>query len=327
MRGPALPRRALPMLGTGLALPAIARAEEGWPRKPLRLVVAFAPGGATDVQARLLAERLGARLGQPMVVENRAGAAGIIGTEAVARAVPDGYTLLQGTISTHAMNVPLYGSKLSYDPEKDFTPIVRATTGFNLLVVHPSVEARSVPELIALAKRNPGKLAYGSGGNGTSTHLAAEMFKTMAGVELLHVPFRSTAPAATALTAGEIQLMFDTSVSSLPLVRDNRVRALAVTSLERARDMPDLPALAETVPGFEMGTWNGLYGPPGLPASIVEKLDATMRQVMQEPDLLARLATLGTVPFLAGPKEFADYQKAEIARWTKVVRDARITMD
>lgn len=322
-----LTRRALAAAAAGLALPSVARAQEDWPRKPIRLIVAFAPGGATDVQARLVAERLGARIGQPVVVENRAGAAGIIGTEAVAHAAPDGYTLLQGTISTHAMNVPLYGSKLSYDPNKDFSPIIRITTGFNLLVVHPSVEARDVAGLIALAKRNPGKLAYGSGGNGTSTHLAAEMFKTMAGVELLHVPFRSTAPAATALTSGEIQLMFDTSVSSLPLVRDGRVRALAVTSAARAKDMPDLPTVAETVPGFEMGTWTGLYGPPGMPGSLVEKIRAATAEVMREPDLIARLATLGTVPFLAGPEEFADYQQAEIARWTKVVRDARIVMD
>jgi tripartite-type tricarboxylate transporter receptor subunit TctC len=327
MRSLPLKRRSLAVLGAGLMMPALARAQEDWPRKAIRLIVAFAPGGATDVQARLIAERLSLKLGQSVVVENRAGAAGIIGTEAVAHAPPDGYTLLQGTISTHAMNVPLYGSKLSYDPNKDFAPIIRTTTGYNLLVVHPAVEARDVAGLIAYAKANPGKLAYGSGGNGTSTHLAAEMFKTMAGVDLLHVPFRSTAPAATALTAGEIQLMFDTSVSSLPLVREGRVRALAVTSLRRTPAMPDLPALAETVPGFEMGTWNGLYAPPGTPRAILAKIEAATRAVMQEPELLARLATLGSEPFLAGPDEFATFQQAEIRRWTQVVQDARIKMD
>jgi tripartite-type tricarboxylate transporter receptor subunit TctC len=327
MRAPHLTRRALGLLGAGLALPSLARAQEAWPRKPIRLIVAFAPGGATDVQARLIAERLSAQLGQGVVVENRAGAAGIIGTEAVAHAAPDGYTLLQGTISTHAMNVPLYGSKLSYDPGKDFTPIVRTTTGYNLLVVHPGLDVRDVPGLIAYAKRNPGKLAYGSGGTGTSTHLAAEMFKTMTGVDLLHVPFRSTAPAATALTSGEIQLMFDTSVSSLPLAREGRVRALAVTSLQRTPALPDLPTVAETVPGFEMGTWNGLYAPPGTPRPIVDRIEAATRAVMREPELLARLATLGSEPFLAGPAEFAEFQQAEIRRWTKVVQDAHITMD
>jgi tripartite-type tricarboxylate transporter receptor subunit TctC len=312
MRSLPLKRRSLAVLGAGLMMPALARAQEDWPRKAIRLIVAFAPGGATDVQARLIAERLSLKLGQSVVVENRAGAAGIIGTEAVAHAPPDGYTLLQGTISTHAMNVPLYGSKLSYDPNKDFAPIIRTTTGYNLLVVHPAVEARDVAGLIAYAKANPGKLAYGSGGNGTSTHLAAEMFKTMAGVDLLHVPFRSTAPAATALTAGEIQLMFDTSVSSLPLVREGRVRALAVTSLRRTPAMPDLPALAETVPGFEMGTWNGLYAPPGTPRAILAKIEAATRAVMQEPELLARLATLGSEPFLAGPR----WSRTRASRWT-----------
>lgn len=322
----ALSRRAALALTAGLATPALAQAPD-WPRKPIRLIVAFAPGGATDVQARLLAEKLSTLLGQSVVVENRAGAAGIIGTEAVAHAAPDGYTLLQGTISTHAMNVPLYGSKLSYDPVRDFAPIIRTTTGYNLLVVHPALPVRDVAELVAYARSNPGKLAYGSGGNGTSTHLAAEMFKTMAGVDLLHVPFRSTAPAATALTAGEIQLMFDTSVSSLPLVREGRVRALAVTSPARSPAMPDLPAVAETVPGFEMGTWSGLYAPSGTPRPILERIEAAARAAMADPALLARLATLGTEPFLAGPDEFATFQQAEIGRWARVVRDARITLD
>ncbi|MDB5370237.1 MAG: hypothetical protein JWP20_1795 [Roseomonas sp.] len=322
-------RRGFAALALGLGAPALpARAQPaGWPRKPIRLIVAFAPGGATDVLTRLLAERLQAGLGQPVVVENRAGAAGIIGTEAAAHAAPDGYTLLQGTISTHAMNVPLYGAKLSYDPVRDFAPIARTSTGYNLLVVHPAVAAANVAELIALAKARPGGLAYGSGGNGTSTHLAAEMFKTMAGVDLLHVPFRSTAPAAAALVAGEIQLMFDTSVSSLPLVRDGRVRALAVTAPRRMASMPDLPAVAETLPGFEMGTWNGLYAPAGTPPAILERIDEATRAALRDPDLIARYAALGTEVFYAGGAEATEFLKAEILRWTRVVRDARITMD
>ncbi|HWX46613.1 MAG TPA: tripartite tricarboxylate transporter substrate binding protein [Roseomonas sp.] len=329
MSGIRIPRRGLAALGLGLAgLSQRAMAQPAdWPTKPVHLIVAFAPGGATDVLARLLAERLQAVLGQPVVVENRAGAAGIIGTEAAARAAPDGYTLLQGTISTHAMNVPLYGAKLSYDPVRDFAPIARTSTGYNLLVVHPGVPARSVGELIALAKAKPGSLAYGSGGNGTSTHLAAEMFKTMAGVDLLHVPFRSTAPAATALTAGEIQVMFDTSVSSLPLVREGRLRALAVTAPKRMASQPDLPTVAETLPGFEMGTWNGLYAPAGTPAAILERVDAAARAALQDPGLVARYAALGTDVFYANGRDFDAFLKAEIDRWTRVVRDARITMD
>jgi tripartite-type tricarboxylate transporter receptor subunit TctC len=318
-------RSSLALLGSALAAPALA--QQNWPDKSIRLIVAFAPGGATDVLARILAEKLSVHLGQAVVVDNRAGAAGIIGTEAVARAAPDGYTLLLGTISTHAMNVPLYGAKLSYDPAKDFAPIARTSTGYNLLVVNPSVPSKNVAELIALAKQKPGALAYGSGGNGTSTHLAAEMFKTMAGVQLLHVPFRSTAPAATALAAGEIQLMFDTSVSALPMAREGRTRVLAVTAPKRLSSMPDVPAVAETVPGFEMGTWNGLYAPPGTPRPILQKVADAANAALRQPDLIARYASLGTEVFPAGPEEFAEFLQAEIRRWTQVVHDARITMD
>jgi tripartite-type tricarboxylate transporter receptor subunit TctC len=318
-------RSSLALLGSALAAPVLA--QQNWPDKSIRLIVAFAPGGATDVLARILAEKLSVHLGQAVVVDNRAGAAGIIGTEAVARAAPDGYTLLLGTISTHAMNVPLYGAKLSYDPVKDFAPIARTSTGYNLLVVNPSVPVKNVAELIALAKQKPGALAYGSGGNGTSTHLAAEMFKTMAGVQLLHVPFRSTAPAATALAAGEIQLMFDTSVSALPMAREGRTRVLAVTAPKRLSSMTDVPAVAETVPGFEMGTWNGLYAPPGTPRPILQKVADAANAALRQPDLIARYASLGTEVFPAGPEEFAEFLQAEIRRWTQVVRDARITMD
>lgn len=300
---------------------------QDWPTRPIRLVVAFAPGGATDVLARLTAEHLSRELGQPVVVDNRAGAAGIIGTEHVARAAPDGHTLLLGTASTHAMNVPLYGARLSYDPTKDFAPVARVANGYNVLVVNPSVPARSVAELIALAKARPGSLAYGSGGNGTSSHLGAEMFKSMAGVDILHVPFRSTAPAATALMTGDVQVMFDTSVSSLPLVRDGKLRLLAVASPARLADMPDVPAVAEGLPGFEMGTWNGLYAPAGTPPAIIARLNRAVAVVVGNPELIARYATLGTVPFYAGPEAFDGFQTAEIARWTEVVRTARITMD
>jgi tripartite-type tricarboxylate transporter receptor subunit TctC len=318
-------RRNLLALAGLAGLPRLVRAQPAG--RPIRLIVAFAPGGATDVAARLLAERLAEGLGQPVVVENRAGAAGIIGTEAAARSPADGLTLLMGTISTHAMNLPLYGRRLSYDPVKDFAPVSRVATGPNLLVVHPSVPARSVAELVALAKAKPGGLAYGSGGNGTSTHLAAEMFKAMAGVDLLHVPFRSTAPAATALAAGQVQVMFDTIISALPLVREGQVRALAVTAPERLPALPDLPTVAETLPGFEMGIWVGLFVPAGTPAAAIARIDAATRAALAMPGLQARLEGIGAQPFPAGPEEFAAFLQAEIARWTQVVEAARITAD
>jgi tripartite-type tricarboxylate transporter receptor subunit TctC len=223
--------------------------------------------------------------------------------------------------------VPLYGQRLSYDPVRDFAPVSRVATGPNLLVVHPSVPARSVPELVALAKARPGGLAYGSGGNGTSTHLAAEMFKNMAGVDLLHVPFRSTAPAATALAAGQVQVMFDTIISALPLVREGQMRALAVTAPARLPALPELPAVAETLPGFEMGIWVGLFAPAGTPAAAIARIDAATRAALAMPGLQSRLDGIGAQPFPAGPEEFAAFLQAEIARWTNVVQTARITAD
>ncbi|MBX6742959.1 MAG: tripartite tricarboxylate transporter substrate binding protein [Acetobacteraceae bacterium] len=320
----ALQRRNILVAGlAALARPALAQPSG----RPIRLVVAFAPGGATDVTARVLAERLQDQLGQPVVVENRAGAAGIIGTEAAARSAPDGSTLLMGTISTHAMNVPLYGKRLGYDPVKDFAPVSRVATGPNLLVVHPSLPERSVEELVRLAKARPGQLAYGSGGNGTSSHLAGELFKSLAGVDLLHVPFRSTAPAATALAAGQVQVMFDTIISALPMAREGQVRALAVTAPQRLPSLPDLPAVAETLPGFEMGIWIGLFAPAGTPPPVIERIDAATRAALATPALKARLEGIGAQPFPAGPAEFAAFLQAEIARWSRVVQAAGITAD
>jgi len=291
------------------------------------MIVGFAPGGATDIMARLIAARLQAELGQPVVVENRAGASGIIGTETAARAAPDGHTLLMGSITTHAVNVPMYGARLSYDPVRDFAPVTRVSTGYNVLVVHPALPARSVAELVALAKELPGALAYGHGGNGTSTHLAGEMFKAQAGIDVLTVPFRSTSPATAALLGNEIQMMFDTSTSALPLARQGAVRLLATCAPRRRPNMPEVPAVAETLPGFEMSTWSGIFAPAGTPAAIVTRLDAATRIVMRDPDVVARFEQLGNEPFYAGPEEFADFVRAEIVNWTRIVREARITAE
>ena len=232
--GPAHGIPAAEHIGGGIGLArrghgAGAKGEE-WPQRPIRLLVGFAPGGATDIASRIIAEPLGARLGQPLVIDNRAGAGGIIATEAAARSAPDGYTLLMGTISTHAMNVPLYGTRLPYDPVRDFVPVAGVATGPNLLLVHPALPVRDLAGLIALAKAQPGMLTYGSGGNGTSSHLAAEMFKAQAGIDLLHVPFRSTTPAETALVAGQVQVLFDPVIAAMALAQGGQVRPLATSA-------------------------------------------------------------------------------------------------
>jgi len=319
-------RRSIPALAlAGLALPALGQTT--WPTRPIRMVVPFAPGGATDVLARIMAARMQSELGHPLVVENRAGASGIIGTDAVARAAPDGYTIMMGSVTTHAVNVPMYGARLSYDPLRDFAPVTRVSTGYNVLVTHPDLPARSVADLVALAKARPGALAYGHGGNGTSTHLAGEMFKAAAGVDILMVPFRSTSPATAALLSNDIQLMFDTSTSALPLVSQGRLQLLGTCAPTRRPSMPDVPAVAETLPGFEMSTWSGLFAPAGTPAPIIVRLNDAARAAMEDPQTLQRLNPLGNEPFYAGPEEFANFVRTEIAQWTSFVRNARITAE
>jgi tripartite-type tricarboxylate transporter receptor subunit TctC len=320
-------RRDLLPLAAGLALAApAARAQPAWPTRPIRLIVAFAPGGFTDIAARVLAAQLGQQLGQQVVVDNRAGAAGIIGTEAAMRAEPDGYTLLMGTISTHAMNVGLY-RRLPYDPVAGFTPVSRVATGPSLLVAHPSLGITDLATLIARAREKPGDITCGSAGNGTSSHLAMELLQAQAGIQFLHVPFRSTSTAAQALLAGQVQVMFDPIPSSLPQVRDGRMTAIAVTAARRLAELPAVPAMAETLPGFEMGVWVGIFGPAGLPAPIVARIDAATRQALASPELVGRFAELGMLPFPGGPQELRDFLAAEIDRWVAVVRRAGITAD
>ncbi len=322
-------RKALAALAAA-ALPAVlplpAAAQQAWPARPIRMIVAFAPGGFTDIAARVLAERLSADLGQQVVVDNRAGAGGIIGTEAAARSPADGYTLLMGTISTQAMNVGLYRS-LPYDPVADFAPVSGVATSPNLLVVHPSTGIADVPALIARARARPGVLTYASGGNGTSSHLAAELFKSLTGVDLLHVPFRSTAPAASALIAGQVDLMFDTLPSALPQVREGRLVALGITAPQRLATLPELPTVAAAVPGFEMGVWVGLFAPAATPRPVIERLDAATRGALGTPELRARFAELALDPFVAGPEELGRHLHAEIGKWTGVVQAARISID
>ena len=297
-----------------------------WPMRPIRIIVAFAPGGFTDIAGRVMAQALSAELGQPVVVENRAGAAGLIGTEAAAQAAPDGYTILLGTISTHAINVGLYRT-LPYDPIRSFVPVSGVASGHLVLVVHPSISANSVADLVTLARAEPGKLSYGSGGNGTTSHLAGELFKSLAGVDMLHVPFRSPAPAASALLAGQINVMFDTVPSALPQIRGGKLRALGVSAPQPIPELPGVPPVAVTVAGFDAGTWVGFYAPAGAPASVVARLDEATRKVLGNAEIRARLNELGMEPFIAGPAQLAAYQRAEIEKWVGDIRRAGITPD
>jgi tripartite-type tricarboxylate transporter receptor subunit TctC len=325
-RGEMIARRSLLAAGALLAAPALAQTRD-WPSRPVRVVVPFAPGGSTDVMGRLLADRLSQVTGQGFVVENRAGAAGIIGTEGVARSVPDGHTLLIGTISTHAMNVPLYGARLTYDPLRDFIPVTRLSGGVSAVVVHPDLPVRTLAEFIAYAKARPGELNYGSGGHGTTTHLAAEMLKDMAGLDIVHVPFRAPTQATVALAGGQVQVMVDTLVATRALVREGKLRMLGITSPARLPEFPDLPAVAELLPGFELNGWTGLFVPAGTPVAIVERLDAATRAMLQDAVIAQRVEAAGASPAPLSRGEFEAFIRTEIARWTQVVRAANITLE
>ena len=303
-----------------------AHAQE-WPSKPIRFIAPNLPGGPTDILARLIGQKLAESLGQPVVVENRAGAGGNIGTEAAAKSPPDGYTLVTGNNATFGANVSLY-KRLGFDPVKDFAPVILVATQPNILVVHPSLPVNSVKELIALAKARPGQLNYSGSGMGAAAHLAAELFKSMAHVNIVHIPYKSAAPALTDLIAGQTQLMFATSLSVMPYIKANRVRALAVTTAKRSRFMPELPTVAEAgVPGFEASTWHGVLVPAGTPSAIVERLNTEINRMLQLADTRDRLATLGAEIVGGTPKEFADHIQREIPKWAKVVKAANVLLE
>ena len=305
----------------------IAQAQEAWPAKPIRLVVPFPAGGTTDIIGRVVAGELGKAFGGSAIVENRAGAGGNIGSEAVARSAPDGYTLLVCTVGTHGINSSLY-SKLSFDPVKDFAPVTLLATVPNVLVVHPSVKANNVKELIALAKANPGRLNYASSGNGTSIHLSGELFKTMTGTFMTHIPYRGSAPAVADLLAGQVDLMFDNLPSALPHIKAGKLRALGVTSAARSAALPDVPTIAEAgVPGYEASSWFGLVAPAGTPAPIVAKLQQTIAKSFGNPQVRERLQGQGAEPVGNPPEAFARYIQDEIAKWAKVVKASGARVD
>jgi tripartite-type tricarboxylate transporter receptor subunit TctC len=311
-----------------LAAPAAHAQTTSWaPSRTVQIVVPFPPGGATDVVARLIAAPMAAALGQPVVVENRVGGGGTVGTAAVARAAPDGHTMLMGTIATHGI-IPGLFAQVPYDALADFAPVTQAASQAYVLVVHPQVPARSVAELVALARRQPGPLNYASAGNGTAGHLAAELFRDMAGVDVVHVPYRGAGPAMADVIGGQVSLTFDVLLTTADHVRDGRLRALAVTSAARSAAMPDIPTVAESgFPGYEAVGWNGLFLPARTPSAAVERLAAEARAALGRPEVRAQVERQGAEVVASAPDAFARLVAAELARWRDVIRRTGVKVE
>jgi tripartite-type tricarboxylate transporter receptor subunit TctC len=313
---------AVPALGFALANVASAQDEaNSYPQRPVRLIDPYTPGGGSGLIARFLSDKLAPIWGKQIVVDNRPGAGGAIGTEVATRAAPDGYTLLMGTSGSIGINPSMYPN-LSYDPVRDLIAITQTSEQVNILVLHPSVKARSVQELVALAKAQPNTLNFSSAGRGATGHMAGELFKALARIDMSHIPYKGSSPAAVAVIAGEVQLMFGNALAVLPHVDSGKLKAIAVTSRERTRSLPDLPTVAESgVPGYEAMGWNGVFAPAGTPRAIVMKLNAGIRKVLEMPDVRERLESMGSNPVGGSPEQFGAYVKQEIERWGKVIRD------
>jgi len=296
-----------------------------YPTRPIRLVVPFPAGGATDIFARAVSQKLGERLGVSVVVDNKPGAGGTIGSDLVAKAAPDGYTLLLATTSTHSIG-PSFG-KVPYDAVADFTPISHVGNAPSLMLVPNSAPAKTVKEWVDYARKNPGKLNYASSGNGTVVHLGTEYFKAQAGLFMVHIPYRGTALAIPDLVSGKVDVLFDSLPSGLPHVKEGRLRALGVTSAKRSPLLPELPAISETVPGYETVTWFGLYGPKGVPPEIVNRLSNAINQALQDADVKDRLARLGIEPAGGTPQQFAAMADADRAKWKKIITERKLTAD
>ena len=316
-------RRALLVCGLSLALPLAAQT---WPSKPIRLIVPFPAGGATDILARALSQEMGRKLGQSVVVENKPGAGGTIGAQAGAQAAPDGYTLLLTTSSTHSIG-PAINPKIPYNAEADFTPIAYVASSPQVILVPLSSPAKNLKEFIEYARQNPGRLNYASSGNGTISNLSTEIFKAQSGTFLVHIPYRGTGLSIADLVSGKVDVLFDSVVSGMPHVRDGKLRALAVTSPKRSALVPELPAVAELLPGFESVTWFGVYGPRGLPLEIVTRVNQAVNASLAEADLKDRFARLGAEPTGGMPQQFAAVVRAESAKWKKVITERKITAD
>jgi tripartite-type tricarboxylate transporter receptor subunit TctC len=316
-----------------LAFASLTSAQaQSWPSKPVRIIVPFPPGGTTDIVARSLGAELQKMWQQPVIVENRAGAGGNVGAEAVAKSPNDGYTLLMGTVGTHAINAALFaqgGNKMPFDPVKDFVPITLAAGVPNVMVIHPKVPANSVSEFIAYAKANPGKLNMASSGNGTSIHLTGELFKTMTGTYMVHLPYRGSAPAVSDLLAGNTNVMFDNLPSALPHIKSGRLKALAVTSRVRSPALPDTPTIEEAanLKGFDASSWFGLFAPAGTSRAIVDKIQADVAKALAVPQVRERFVAQGAQPGGTTPDQFAAFIRAETDKWAKVVKISNAKVD
>lgn len=313
-------------LAVGIASGAHAQhAAQDYPNKPIHIVVTFTTGGAPDILARLIGERLTAAWGQPVVVDNKPGAGGNIGADFVAKSSPDGYNIVVGTVGTHAINGALY-AKMPYDMVKEFAPVTLLASTPNMLVVHNNVPAKNLQEFIALGRKE-GKMSFASSGSGTSIHVSGELFKTLTGIDMTHVPYKGRASAIPDLLGERVTMMFDNMPSSLPLVREGKLRALGVTSLKRAAAAPDIPAIAETLPGFEAVSWFALFAPAGTPKPIVDKLQGEVSKILKSPEVAKRLTDIGLEPIGSTPEDLAAYQRAEIVKWAKVVKESGAKVD
>jgi len=323
--------RSIPFMLAGVlaaGVSPLAAAQANYPTKPIRLIVAFPAGGSTDIIARVVGQKVGERLGQQLVIDNRGGAGGSIGTEIAARATPDGYTLTMGTTSTHVINVGVY-AKLKYDPIKDFEPITLVATTPYLLVVNPGVKANSLKELVALAKSQPGKLNYASAGTGTTTQLAMEMLKTAAGIDVVHVPFNGNGPAGTATIGGQVQILFGSMPAVLPQAKAGRLRALAVGTPKRSPSMPEVPTVAESgYPGFDASLWLGFFAPKGTPAPVLKRLYTELVTVATSPEMKEQFERNGAEPLVsASPAELTKLMQTEIEKYRKVIKAAGVQLD
>ena len=302
-----------------LCLAAPAALAQAWPSKPIRYVVPFPPAGSADILSRAIADKLIPALGQRVVVENRAGAAGAVGTELVARSAPDGYTILMGTVA-QSISETLY-TKLPFSFQRDLVPVALVARVPNVMVVHPSVPVKTVKEFIALAKSRPGQISFASSGSGTSIHMSAELFKMLTGVNIVHVPYKGSGPALIDLVGGHVSVMFDNLPSSMPHIKSGRLRAIAVTTAARYPALPALPTIAESgLPGYEASSWFGVVVPAGTPREVVARLNAEINQALNLPDIRERFAQQGAIPAPGTPEEFSAYIRAEIAKWAKVIK-------
>jgi tripartite-type tricarboxylate transporter receptor subunit TctC len=315
--------RALFILIAMVSLSPVVMAQQAYPNKPVRIIVPYPPGGTADIIGRTIAEKLGVLWGQSVIVENRAGAGGTIGVDAVAKAAPDGYTMVLGVTGPLTI-APSINAQLAYDPLRDLVPITLVAAVPSLIAIHPSVPARDLKELIALAKSQPGKLTFASAGTGTSVHIAGELFKSMAGVDIIHVPYKGGAPALNDLLGGQVSMIIENMPQLLPQVRAGKIRALAVTSQQRSPTLADLPAVAEILPGYEATTWFGLLAPAKTPQEIVRKVQSDVAKIGMLPDVKERFTGLGADVIASTPEAFAKHLQSELVRFSKVIKDANI---